>query len=209
MAKRCRGASRCALTPSAALALSLPIVYNPPTMPANLLLTGRPGVGKTTLVRRVLEELNDVPATGFYTAEIRSGGRRLGFHVVTLDGQEAVLAHVEIPGKRRVSRYGVDVATFERVALPSLIPGPPTHLIMIDEIGKMECFSRAFREAVLRALDADTPVLATIALRGDRFIEGLKAREDVELVEITPANRDDLVKELAAGLKERLLGRQD
>ena len=177
-------------------------------MLANLLLTGRPGVGKTTLVLRVLEELNDVPASGFYTAEIRSGGRRLGFRIVTLDGQEAILAHVEIPSKRRVSRYGVDVAAFERVALPGLFPGPHIHLMVIDEIGKMECFSRAFREAVLRALDADTPVLATVALRGDRFIEGLKAREDIELVEITPANRDRLAKELAVRLQRGLRGEQ-
>ena len=134
-------------------------------MPANLLLTGRPGVGKTTLVRRVLEELNDVPATGFYTVEIRAGGRRLGFRAVTLDGQEAILAHVDIRSRHRVSRYGVDVAAFERVALPSLIPGLPTCLVVIDEIGKMECFSAAFRQAVLRILDADTPLLATIALR--------------------------------------------
>ncbi len=177
-------------------------------MLANLLLTGRPGVGKTTLVRRVLEELNDVTAAGFYTAEIRSGGQRLGFRAVTLDGRETVLAHVEIPGKPRVSRYGVDVAAFERLALPGLVPGSPASLIVIDEIGKMECFSRAFREAVVRALDADTPVLATIALRGDRFIEGLKARGDVELVEITPANRDRLVEELVASLKEKWRGRQ-
>jgi len=184
------------------------IVYNPHTMPPNLLLTGRPGVGKTTLVRRVLEELNDIAASGFYTAEIRSAGRRLGFQIITLDGQEAILAHVEIPGKHRVSRYGVDVAAFERVALPSLALSPHTRLIVIDEIGKMECFSQLFRQAVLHALVADTPVLATIALRGDRFIEGLKAREDVELVEVTPANREQLVRELATRLRNRLHGRQ-
>ena len=177
-------------------------------MLANLLLTGRPGVGKTTLVRGVLEELNDVLATGFYTAEIRSGGRRLGFRVIALDGQEAVLAHVSIPSKCRVSRYGVDVAAFERVALPSLVPSPHTQLIVVDEIGKMECFSRSFREAVLRALDVDTPVLATVPLRGDSFIEGLKAREDVELFEITPVSREHLVKELAARLRDELHGRQ-
>jgi len=147
-----------------------------------------------------------VPATGFYTVEMRTGGRRLGFRIVTLDGREAILAHVETRSKHRVSRYGVDVAAFERVALPSMIPDLPTPLLVIDEIGKMECYSQAFREAIVRALDADTPVLATIALRGDRFIEGLKAREDVDLVEITPANRDDLVKELADTLKGTLLG---
>ncbi len=175
-------------------------------MPANLLLTGRPGVGKTTLVRQVLEKLSDIPAAGFYTSEIRSGGRRLGFRVVTLDGQEAVLAHVETRSHYRVSRYGVDIVAFEEVALPSLTPGSHACLVVIDEIGKMECFSRAFREAVVRVLDADSPVLATVALQGDRFIERLKSREDVELIEITPANRDHLAGELACRLGERWRG---
>jgi nucleoside-triphosphatase THEP1 len=177
-------------------------------MSANLLLTGRPGVGKTTLVRRVLEQLPAVPASGFYTVEVRSQGRRVGFRAVTLDGQEALLAHVEIRSQHRVGRYGVDVAAFERIALPGLMPGPHTRLIVIDEIGKMECFSRAFREAVLRALDAATPVLATVARRGNHFIQGLKAREDVTVIEITPANRDHLVEKLADKLRARCLEEQ-
>lgn len=178
-------------------------------MSANLLLSGRPGVGKTTLVRRVLQELNNVPAVGFYTVEIRSEGRRRGFRVVTLDGQETVLAHVEIRSKHRVGRYGVDVAAFERVVLPRLTVAPPTRLVVIDEIGKMECFSHAFREAVVLALDTDTPVLATIALRGDRFIEGLKARKDVAVIEITPANRNHLARDLATRLRGRCRGKRD
>jgi nucleoside-triphosphatase len=177
-------------------------------MSANLLLTGRPGVGKTTLVRRVLERLPRVPVSGFYTVEIRSEGRRVGFRVVTLTGQESLLAHVEIRSRHRVGRYGVDVTAFEQVALPGLTPGPHTCLIVIDEIGKMECFSPAFREAVVRALEADTPVLATVALRGNRFIEGLKARKDVTVVEIKPTNRDRLVEELAGRLKVECLEAQ-
>jgi nucleoside-triphosphatase len=155
----------------------------------------------------VLEELKDIPASGFYTVEVREGGRRLGFRVVTLEGQQAPLAHVNTRSRHRVGRYGVDVAAFERVALPSLTLGPPTQLLVIDEIGKMECFSHAFRETVVQVLDAATPALATIALRGTRFIEGLKAREDVELVQITPANRDALVRKLAGTLRGRSLGR--
>jgi nucleoside-triphosphatase len=181
------------------------LMYNRPTMQTNWLLTGRPGVGKTTLVRRVLQQLAHLPAAGFYTQEIRSDGRRVGFRVVTLSGEEGTLAHVEIQSDRRVGRYGVDVVAFERAALPSLEPATGAALVVVDEIGKMECFSRAFREAVVRALGAETPVLATIARRGDRFIEGLKAREDVTLVEVARGNRDRLVDELAAALKERVV----
>jgi nucleoside-triphosphatase len=95
------------------------------------------------------------------------------------------------------------VAAFERVALPGLTVTPPIRLVVIDEIGKMECFSQAFRKAVVRVLDADTAVLATIALRGNRFIEELKSRDDVEVIEITPANRDHLAEQLATKLRAR------
>ena len=63
-------------------------------MPEALLLTGRPGVGKTTVVRRVVERLSR-PTGGFYTCELREGGRRTGFEIVTLDGQRATLSHVD------------------------------------------------------------------------------------------------------------------
>ena len=82
--------------------------------PNKLLLTGLPGVGKTTLVRRVVDSLPDLHPAGFYTAEIRERGQRRGFRAVGMDGSEGLLAHVEIPGVHRVGRYGVDVEGFER-----------------------------------------------------------------------------------------------
>ena len=159
----------------------------------NLLLTGKPGVGKTTIIRRVLEALN-TPATGFYTREIRGPGGRLGFEAVTLAGEKCTLAHVDFRSPYRVSKYGVDVSSFERIIVPSIDPDlhPEAAFIVIDEIGKMECFSSRFREVVLRALDSAKPVLGTITLGGGPFIEGIKRRPDVELIVVTPSSRDFL-----------------
>ena len=161
--------------------------------PTNLFLTGAPGVGKTTVIMRVLERLA-LKATGFYTRELRGKRGRLGFEAVTLDGERCLLAHVEIKSRYRVSKYGVDVATFEAVIVPSIDPDlhPEAALIVIDEVGKMECFSRRFCETVLKALDSPVPVLGTIAMRGRGFIESVKARPDVEVIAVTRANRDAL-----------------
>jgi nucleoside-triphosphatase len=83
-------------------------------MNKNILLTGSPGCGKTTLVRRVIARLNG-PVGGFYTEEIRSGGARQGFKIVTFGGQAGILAHVNLSGPLRVGRYGVDLKALDMV----------------------------------------------------------------------------------------------
>ncbi|MEA3459932.1 MAG: nucleoside-triphosphatase [Chloroflexota bacterium] len=172
----------------------------------NVLLTGRPGVGKTRVIMRALEMTPGVKATGFYTRELRGPKGRLGFEAVTLDGKCRTLAHVDFKGPCRVSKYGVDVAGFEEGIVPSVDSAlhPDAQLIVIDEIGKMECFSPKFRETVVSALDSGVPVLGTIGLRGNAFIQSLKRREDVEIVEVTRTNRDRLPEGLARMLDKCL-----
>jgi len=165
-------------------------------MGKNILLTGRPGVGKTTVIRRVAEQLGGWEVSGFYTQELRLSGRRIGFQVVTLDGREGRLAEVGLDSPHRVGRYGVDVEGFERAALPALAV-PEADLIVIDEIGKMECFSPAFQQAVERALDGSVPVLGTIGRGGGFFMRAVRSREDIQLLEVTPANRRELPGRLA------------
>jgi nucleoside-triphosphatase len=173
-------------------------------MTPNLLLTGPPRVGKTTLVLRVLASLPPV-ACGFITRELRRDGERTGFTVETLAGETGVLAHVDVRTRYRVGRYRVDLAAFEALALPAIDPARASApLIVIDEIGKMECFSARFRELVVAALESDRAVLATIALHGDRFIEGLKARPDVTLLPVTPHNRDGLADQVISWAREVL-----
>lgn len=167
----------------------------------NVLLTGTPGVGKTTLIRKLVEALGR-PARGFVTDEIREGGRRRGFKIVTLDGREGILAHDTIKGRNRVSRYGVSTADLEAIGIPAITPASRDEIIVIDEIGKMECASRAFKDAAWRAFEAPNLVLATIARKGVGFIARVKQRADVKLVEVTARNRDHLVAQILHELGE-------
>jgi nucleoside-triphosphatase len=163
-----------------------------------LLLEGRPGIGKTTVARRLLDLLREagVPVGGFTTGELRTGGRREGFLVETASGAREVLAHVGLPGPPRVGRYGVDLAAFERVALPALRAPRTGGVVVVDELGKMELASAAFRDAVVELLGRDVAVVATVHQAHDRFTETLRRRPDVRVVRVTETTRDALPERL-------------
>lgn len=156
----------------------------------NIFLTGAPSSGKTTVIKKIIEKLT-VPANGFYTEEERIRDRRTGFLMKTLDGQEAYLAHEAIASEYRIRRYGVSIENIETIAVPSIQPSD-NHIIIVDEIGKMECFSERFREAALHALDSGNIIAGTITFGGDDFIMRIKSRDDIEITEVTRANRDIL-----------------
>ncbi len=166
----------------------------------NTLITGRPGVGKTTLLIALSRKLSPARPTGFYTREIRERGKRRGFELESLEGERMTLAHTDFIHGPRVGKYRVDLPGFEafldRLASPEGGAGP----VLIDEIGKMECLSPKFNRYAERALDSQTPLVASIAAKGGGFIDAVKKRDDVRLTEVTENNRDDLVHELKLDL---------
>jgi nucleoside-triphosphatase len=174
-----------------------------------VLLTGRPGCGKTTLIKRVVNKLAR-PAGGFYTEEIREHGARVGFKIVTLDGKEAVLAHVDFKTSERVGKYGLDLSALETVGIEALRTAVRARqLVVIDEIGPMEIQSPLFRDVVNEALDSGAPVLATITARSFPFTDAIKKRPHVSLIEVRPRNRGQLLSELlrpGQNVKPKALG---
>jgi nucleoside-triphosphatase len=162
----------------------------------NILITGLPGSGKTTLLRKVAEGLKPLHPAGFFTSEIREVNIRKGFELRSLSGKKGLLAHVDITSPHRVGRYKVDVKGFEAFLETIPFVGPSANLIIIDEIGKMECFSGLFRHLVGQVLDSDKVVLATIALKGGGFIETIKKRDDIQLIELVESRRETLVPEI-------------
>ena len=163
-----------------------------------LLLEGRPGIGKTTVARRLVALLLEggVPVDGFTTGELRTGGRREGFMVEAVSVAQELLAHLGLPGPPRVGRYGVDLAAFERVALPTLRAPGPGRVVVVDELGKMELASAAVRAAVVELLGRDVAVVATVQLARHQLTDALKRRPDVRVVPVTEATRDGLPEQL-------------
>jgi nucleoside-triphosphatase len=170
----------------------------------HLLITGLPGTGKTTLLVRLIRRLTDFHPTGFYTEEIREGGVRQGFRLVSVDGKEGMLAHLGLHVRNRVGRYGVDLKGFESFLADLDLSGSSGQLVFIDDIGKMECLSSRFVELMCKLLASPKTVVATVALKGGGFIADVKLRTDCEIKEVTMANREKLVEELAAWVIERM-----
>jgi nucleoside-triphosphatase len=165
-----------------------------------LLLTGEPGVGKTTVLRRVASGIEPGRVGGFLTDEVRKQGRRVGFRLVPFRGPERILAHVGLRGPARVGRYGVDVDAIDAIVETALALDPELEIYLVDEIGKMECFSGRFVTAVQGLLESDRRLIATVAQRGGGLIADVKHRPDVEIWEVTRANREELPERIQTRL---------
>ena len=159
----------------------------------NVLVTGPPRSGKSTLIEKVVQSINR-PATGFFTQELREKGRRVGFSITTLQGKTGVLAHQSIRSTFRVGKYGVNLEDLDQIAVPSMLPSSLDQIVVVDEIGKMECFSRLFKETLIQVLSSDNLVIGSVAIKGDRFIQSIKKRDDVSLVSISQNTRDSALK---------------
>jgi nucleoside-triphosphatase len=157
----------------------------------NILLTGPPRCGKSTVIEKIVDQIQR-PVIGFFTREIKEKGRRVGFSIINLDGREGVLAHEDSKSRVRVGKYGVDGDELDRIAVPAMIPSEPDEIVIVDEIGKMECVSPLFRETLIKTLESANPVIGSIAQKGNPFIEKIKGRKDVLLVSVSEKNRDSL-----------------
>lgn len=168
----------------------------------NILITGRPGTGKTSLIKEILQRMGK-RAGGFYTEEIRKKGQRIGFKIRTTEEKAGILSGIDIDSPYKVGRYRVNLPDFEKIALTSIEAGlKSSKIIIIDEIGPMELFSQKFKELVLKALDSPNQVIATIKLKGSKFIDKVKSRSDVVIFNLDSRNREDILKNILEAIEE-------
>ena len=169
----------------------------------NILLTGRPGIGKTSILKEIIDTLK-INAGGFYTREIREGGTRKGFEIITLNGKKGILAHVDCRSPYRVSKYGVNIKDIEEIAAPALREALKNkECIIIDEIGRMELYSPKFCSLVKKVLDSEKKVLGTIQARHNEFLDSIRERKDTKVIEVIFENRRKIVKEIKEVLRWR------
>ncbi|XP_060609814.2 cancer-related nucleoside-triphosphatase isoform X1 [Anolis sagrei] len=189
-------------------------------MAKHVFLTGPPGVGKTTLIQKAIEILKSsgLPIDGFYTEEVREGGRRIGFDVVTLNGRRGILSRVgdgPATARReyRVGQYVVDLASFEQLALPLLRNVHPDSsgvkkICAIDEIGKMELFSQSFIQAARQLLSGSGVVmLGTIPVPKGKplgLVEEVRSHKEVKVFTITKENRDNILEDVVKAVQNCL-----
>lgn len=166
------------------------------TIKVRIALTGRPGVGKSTLLESLLPSLPQ-PVGGMITREIRKCGHRVGYAVVDVaTGEEAVFAHTHHRNGPRVGKYTVDVAALERVGIPAIHRAvDERRTVIIDEIAPMELYSDAFVPAVEAALASDCSMIVSTHAHSDHPLAH-RVRQELQLFRVKMSNRDRLPEEI-------------
>ena len=168
----------------------------------NIIITGKPGCGKSTLISRLKEYLNTdftIKIGGISTPEIRRDGVRVGFNIINIYSNEiGILSHINQKSGPRISKYKVNLKDLNEIGVKAIVFAIKNcDIIFLDEIGKMEIISKNFQNAVLDAFNSSKIVIATMGLRiRHTFIDEIKSRNDIEILHLTINNRENIFKQI-------------
>ena len=178
-----------------------------------LLLTGNPGVGKTTVLMKTVNALKEKGYTvgGMISRGVRGDKARIGFEILDLaTSRRGWLARINHKNGPQVGKYRVNIESLHNIGAQAITRAVEScDIIAIDEIGPMELFSEKFKEAVQKALESRKLVLAVIHWKANAaLIREAKNREDAETTTVTMGNREKLSKTLFEEAS-RILKRHD
>ena len=167
-----------------------------------LLITGPPGVGKTTVLMKTIDILKGkgFKVGGMLSREVRESGVRVGFEILDLSSERrGWLAHVDQQTGPRMGKYHVSLVDLEAVGAKAISDAlENSGIVAIDEVGPMELFSRKFRDAVETALKSSKTVLAVVHWSAKtKIIENMRTMKGAEIFTVTPQNRDKLSQTIA------------
>jgi len=167
-----------------------------------IFLTGRPGCGKSTLIQRIIDELQKrkIKIAGILTPEIRTSSGRQGFKIIDIaSGEKGILAAVYIKSNYKVSKYGINISDIDRIVEQFEKSLAGADIIIIDEVGKMEFYSKKFKATIDKILALDKPLLASLhrALINDFKNYG-------EIIFVDKSNKEQLVGEVLEKLTKAL-----
>lgn len=176
-----------------------------------LLLTGSPGVGKTTLLLKVVDALKakGYRVGGMVSREVRMGGTRIGFEIIDLaSGKRGWLAHVNQKTGPQVGKYCVNLADLDCVGTEAILKAiGECDVVAIDEIGPMELFSEKFRKAVQEAIESGKLVVGVVHWKArDKLVDMVKMHPDTEIFTVTFENRDKLPQKIVNKALQLLAG---
>jgi nucleoside-triphosphatase len=163
-------------------------------------ITGKPRVGKSTVIKEVINRLKaeSIGLGGMLTADIREGGRRIGFSLEDINtGEKGILAHVhhrQIGTKVKVGKYAVNLTDLDSIGANSIknaLAQPDPIIIIVDEIGPMELKSKRFIEAVEEAIESGKSMLVSVHQRSEHELVK-RVKKEFEMFEVTEENRDEM-----------------
>lgn len=175
----------------------------------NIFVTGPPGIGKTTVIKMVMEvlEAEGFRAGGIYCPEVKDGGKRLGFEIIdVLSGDRGILSHILQPTGPRIGKYRVNLEDLSRIGVHAIETAlEKADYIVIDEVGPMELQGRRFQLAVMSALESSKPVIGILHWKMRHpIITRIKARKDVKIYPLTRENRTAMQRVLLNEVHEIL-----
>lgn len=169
-------------------------------MRKNILITGMPKSGKSTILKKLIKKFD--LKVGFVTNEVRKGDERVGFELETHNGEKSMLANINFKTKFKVSRYFVDIKNLDEI-ISKVDKFDERDLLFLDEIAEMELSSEKFKVLVKKYFDSPNTCIATLSkVYSDDFIEDIKKREDVLLIELNEENRGEKEKYLESLLSK-------